>query len=104
LSDAISPFLHQLSKIPLSPITADVNKTRLDLKNHFDEASLQLEELVPIQDTIPNFDTLFFGILDETGLRRPPTREEITQALIAQMHTIVEDEKSPTEEKEELTE
>lgn len=62
--------------------------SRRDIQNRLEEAQIQLEEIRNVQDSIPSFDWLFFGVVDDSGIRRAPTKDEIADALIRETHTI----------------
>jgi hypothetical protein len=84
----LESLLKELPIIQFTPITQDVDSKRADIRNRFEEAQIQLDELRNIQMHIPSFDYLFFGIVEDNGFRRAPTKSEIADALIQETHTI----------------
>ncbi len=77
----------KLLLIHMGPITQDIDCKRADISNRLLEAETQLDELNKSKENLPHLDKLFFGVIDENGTRRTPSKEQIADQLIEASHS-----------------
>ena len=88
IKDQITLYHNKKSQIQLLTHDETVKKQKNDLLIRDQEAKVQLHQVEKLAKDVGLFSKIFFGIIDNSGKRKTPTKSQVADQLITSSHSI----------------